>query len=180
MIFIISKRRKLDNIRKEFPNAEIIDVTSKASLPYLKFSPFYPIKNIPVPFSKGYFSASVEGIWQGLKVFENHPIDMQKFENQKMKSLKRTVRKFGKTIGHQKGINSEELLDYISARKEIYIPTYTWILENKLQKEIKLLQNLHKEKDLVFLDYDVNEDVNNTIKPLSHASILKKYLLNNN
>jgi len=38
--------------------------------PWIKFSPFYPHGGIPVPFAPGYFSETVEGIWQGLKVFE--------------------------------------------------------------------------------------------------------------
>jgi len=49
MIFIQSKRRKPENIQKDFPNATIIDITSKAESPFVKFSPFYPIGNIPVP-----------------------------------------------------------------------------------------------------------------------------------
>lgn len=49
MIYIQSKRRKIENIQKDFPNAKIIDVTSKAESPFVKFSPFYPIGNIPVP-----------------------------------------------------------------------------------------------------------------------------------
>ncbi len=37
MIHIASKRRKIENILKDFPDAEIIDVTSKAPFPYQKF-----------------------------------------------------------------------------------------------------------------------------------------------
>ncbi len=74
MISVQSKRRKLENIRKDFPNAQIIDVTSKGDMPMVKFSPFYPVGDIPVPFSEGVFAESVEGVWQGLKVFADRAI----------------------------------------------------------------------------------------------------------
>ena len=114
-------------------NAVIIDVTSKGEMPMVRFSPFYPIGNIPIPFSPNRFSQSVEGIWQGLKVFEKSDVDESKFEITTMKGLKRTVRKFGIPKGHKKGINGSELLDYITARKLIYLPAYKWVLDNELK-----------------------------------------------
>ena len=65
MIYIASKRSKLENIQKRFPNAIICDVTSTSNNSLVKLSPFYPHGNIPVPFSQGVFGVSVEGIWQG-------------------------------------------------------------------------------------------------------------------
>ena len=38
-------------------------------------NPFYPLGKIGVPFSAGYYSQSVKGIWQDPKVFENSDID---------------------------------------------------------------------------------------------------------
>ena len=76
MIIIESKRKKLENILKKYPGALIVDVTSKATDGLVKLSPFYPHGGIPVPFSEGYTSACVEGIWQGLKVFEDEDIDI--------------------------------------------------------------------------------------------------------
>ncbi len=176
-IHIQSKRRKLINIKKEFPTAEIIDVTSKGVNPFVKFSPFYPIGNIPVPYSSGIYSQSVEGIWQGLKVFQNHDVDSAKFHIITMKGLKRTVRKYGNPLGHRKGINSIDLLNYVDARKLIFIPTYKWVLKNKLQKEVDNLIKLAKQKEIVLLDYEVNGDVENTTKPLSHASLIKDFMI---
>ncbi|NBO71742.1 MAG: hypothetical protein EBU66_14515 [Bacteroidetes bacterium] len=169
-IKIVSKRIK--NFKKYTDDGYIvIDVTSKADEPYNKFSPFYPHGNIPVPY-KEYVSQSVEGIWQGLKVFENHGIDINKFSIKNMKNLKRTSRKYGKVIGHM--YEKEEILNYITARKNIYIPTYEYVLEKYLKEEIKELLKYDK---IVLLDYDTNEDVNNINKPLSHASIIKRYIL---
>ena len=93
-----------------------------------------------------------------------------------MRGLKRTVRKFGKPLGHRKGVNGTELLGYIEARKQIYIPTYKWMLENKVADIIERLREASKTKTIVLLDYDTNADVENTKKPLSHASLIKAYV----
>lgn len=63
-------------------------------------------------------------IWQGLKVFDAAGIDTSKFEITSMKGLKRTVRRFGRVLGHQAGVGSDTLLDYVAARKAIYLPAY--------------------------------------------------------
>ena len=98
-----------------------------------------------------------------------------------MKNLKRTVRTHGRCIGHQKGIGSKELLGYLTARRDIYVPSYNWMLENKCQKEIQYFKELLDEgKTIVFLDYDTNENIFDPSKPLSHASLIKSYLLNTN
>lgn len=98
MIYVSSKRKKNETILKAFPNALIIDVTSKSSDKWIAFSPFYPHGNIPIPFSNGEISNSVEGIWQGLKVFQNMDIDVSKFRISSMKNLKRTTKKIWKDI----------------------------------------------------------------------------------
>lgn len=178
MILIQNKRRKIKNIKKDYPDSIIIDVTSKGEMPMLKFSPFYPIGKIPIPYSDNKFSESMEGIWQGLKVFENEDIDESKFAITTMKGLKRTIRKYGKPKGHRKGVKGKELLDYITARKLIYLPSYKWVLDNKLRTELKKLKNISEMKDLILLDYEVNGDVENANKPLSHAQLIKMRLEN--
>ena len=118
----------------------------------------------------------VEAIWQGLKVFERADVDVQMFQNDTMKNIKRTVRKFGKPLGHRKGVNGKELLGYIEARKQIYIPTYQWMLENKVPTIIERLKEASKTKTIILLDYDTNCDVDDPSKPLSHAFLIKAYV----
>ena len=175
MIIVESRRKKPETILKEYPGALLIDVTSKATDEWVKLSPFYPHGGIPVPFSDGYNASCVEAIWQGLKVFEDADVDVQMFQNDTMKNIKRTVRRFGKPLGHRKGVNGTELLGYIEARKLIYIPTYRWVLENKAANIIERLREASKTKTIVLLDYDTNSDVENPKKPLSHASLIKAY-----
>ena len=177
MIVIESKRRKAANILKEYPDAILADVTSHATDDLVKLSPFYPHGGIPVPFSESYTAMCVEAIWQGLKVFESADVDVEMFRNGTMKNIKRTVRRFGKPLGHRKGVNGTELLGYIEARKQIYIPTYRWVLENKVASIIERLKRASEEgKTIVLLDYDTNADVENGKTPLSHASLIKAYV----
>lgn len=176
MIIIESKRKKPETILKKYPDAILADVTSGAKDGLVKLSPFYPHGGIPVPFSEGYTATCVEAIWQGLKVFEGCGVDVEMFKNDTMKNIKRTVRRFGKPLGHRKGVHGTELLGYIEARKLIYIPTYKWVLENKVANIIDRLREASKTKTIVLLDYDTNADVENAKKPLSHASLIKAYV----
>lgn len=177
MICIENHRKSHKTLTKLYPEAKIVDVTSRGDMPFVMLSPFYPHGGIPVPFSRDTYSWTVEGIWQGLKVFEDEGIDTSKFEIQDMKGIKRTVRKFGEPLGHRAGINGEELLDYIGARKQIYLPSYRWILENKAYEAIQRLENLAMGNDLVLLDYNTNDDIDDPSKPLSHASLVRDYLI---
>ena len=176
MIIIESKRKKPETILKKYPDAILADVTSGAKDGLVKLSPFYPHGGIPVPFSEGYTATCVEAIWQGLKVFEGCDVDVEMFKNDTRKNIKRTVRRFGKPLGHRKGVHGTELLGYIEARKLIYIPTYKWVLENKVSFIIDRLREASKTKTIVLLDYDTNADVENAKKPLSHASLIKAYV----
>lgn len=176
MIIVESKRKKPETILRQYPDAILADVTSGAKDGLVKLSPFYPHGGIPVPFSEGYTATCVEAIWQGLKVFESSDVDTSLFYNDTMKGLKRTVRKYGTPLGHRKGVNGTELLGYIEARKLIYIPTYKWVLENKVANIIERLRESSKTKTIILLDYDTNTDVDNPKKPLSHASLIKAYV----
>lgn len=175
MILIASKRCKPENLQKKYPGAILADVTSKATDDLRKLSPFYPHGGIPVPFSEGWTATCVEAIWQGLKVFESADVDTELFRNNTMKNIKRSVRKYGKPLGHRKGVHGTELLSYIEARKQIYIPTYRWMLEHKALRIIERLREASQTKNIILLDYDTHSDVEDAGKPLSHASLIKAY-----
>lgn len=177
MIYIANKRRKEEGIKKQYPNAIILDVTSKAGWAQ-QLSPFYPHGGIPIPNSEEVTGMSVEGIWQGLKVFETQGISYTHFRNTSMRGLKRTVRTLGKPLGHSYGTNSEELLDYLEARIAIYLPTYKWVLENvpAVKDLVDRIRTKSLTTDIVFLDYNTNEDYTNLKSPLSHAALIKLYI----
>lgn len=177
MIYIANKRRKEEGIKKQYPNAIILDVTSKAGWAQ-QLSPFYPHGRIPIPNSDGMTGMSVEGIWQGLKVFETQGVSYSHFRNTSMKGLKRTVRNFGKPLGHSYGTKSSKLLDYLEARIAIYLPTYKWVLENvpTVMDLVERIRTKSLTTDIVFLDYNTNEDYTNLKSPLSHAALIKLYI----
>lgn len=179
MIYVENKRREIERIKQQYPDADILDVTSTSQLRYAQLlSPFYPHCKIPIPYSCGYTSCCVEGIWQGLKVFESCGIDMNSFSNNTMVELKRTTRRYGHLLGHQKGVNSNVLLGYLEARMLIYLPSYKWVLENvpEVVEIIDRIKNRSTTRDIVFLDYNTNDNVENISKPLSHAALIKLYI----
>lgn len=179
MIFIENKKRKLENIRKQYPDADILDITSTSNLRYAQLlSPFYPHGNIPIPFTPGMYAACVEGVWQGLKVFQNSDVDIDSFKNDTMKGLKRTVRKYGVPLGHRKGVYGTELLNYFDARMMIYLPTYKWVLDNvpEVHRIVEKIAARSQTNDIVFLDYNTNSDFRDISSPLSHAGLVKLYI----
>ena len=182
MIYIVNKKRKLEKIKEDFPNAAILDITSTSNMRYAKIlSPFYPHKNIPIPFTEGLTATCVEAVWQGLKVFDNADVDFTTFRNDTMRDLKRTVRKYGMPKGHRKGAYGKELLSYFEARMLIYLPTYKWVLDNvpEVHHVIERIQKQSKIQDIVLLDYNTNSDFRDISKPLSHAGLVKLYIEGN-
>lgn len=182
MIYIASRRSKMESIRKKYPKAIILDITSASEKKYAQWlSPFYPHYNIPIPFTENLTATCVEAVWQGLKVFKGHDVDFNTFRNDTMKGLKRTVRRFGTPLGHRKGAFGNELLGYADARMMIYLPTYRWVLDNidyvhNMVLKIKEQSQIH---DIVFLDYNTSTDINDLTKPLSHANLVKLYIEDN-
>ena len=174
-IFVANKKSKIESIKKKYPNATICDITSKSKYPGLRIlSPFYPHGNIPIP-GMDKSATCVEAVWQGLKVFENCGVDDSVFRNDTMEGIKRTVRKFGKPLGH---FYFSTLLDYAAARWYIYLPTYLYVLEKvpKVQETLKKIKEQLNKTDIVFLDYNTNCNVVDYSKPLSHAGLVKLYL----
>ena len=167
-----SRRKKLATIEKLYPDAVVIDVTSKGEEPWVRFSPFYPHGGIPVPGSE-LESQSVEGLWQALKVFESEGVDLSKLDVVNMKGIKRSVRTRGKVRGHK---FEGGLLEYIEARWQIYLPAYRWVLEERLQDEVNQLKEMAKSGSVVLLDYETNGDVKDSRKPLSHASLVSAFV----
>lgn len=176
MIVIESKRRKVENIRRIYPDAIIHDVTSHATDEFVKFSPFYPHGGIPVPFTPNVTAMSVESIWQGLKDYVNSGIDTSVFRNSTMKDIKRTKRKYGEMRGHKKGVFGTEHLGYLEARYEIYAPTYLWMLEHKVSNLVRKLKEESENNVVILLDYNTNEDLSDRNSPLSHAGLIKAFM----
>ena len=156
-----------------------IDLTSTSTQKtFQKFSPFFSHLEeggFKVPGMDGVIAASVEGVWQGLKVFEKEGVDASKFKVVNMKNIKRSSgEKRGRVTGHALGSNT---VGYLEARKRIYVPLYTEKLQKYLKPEIELLTGLLQEGNkLMLLDYETNGDINDLSKPLSHATLVAQKL----
>src|SRR5690348_4260094 len=128
MIVVVSRRAPPSTLASRFgASAVLLDLTSRGPEPWVRFSPFYPHGGIPVPFSPGTTAASVEGIWQGLKVFEREDVDPARFAITTMRGIKRSARQHGRVLGHRAGVSGDRgdrLLAYAEARRAIYLPTY--------------------------------------------------------
>ena len=175
-VHVESMRRRLDVLQREYPHAAFLDVTSRGDAPWIRFSPFFPHGNIPVPFSPGYMSASVEGIWQGLKVFTNEDVDTKRFEIRSMRGIKRSAGMRGRILGHRKGVHGGEILSYVEARRLIYVPAYNCVLANRLSAEIAGIMGILNEQDVVLLDYETNVNIDDISRPLSHASLVQLFM----
>jgi hypothetical protein len=176
VVQVVSRRRSAAAIEAAHPGALVVDVTSRGPAPWVRFSPFFPHGGIPVPLSPGVQSASVEGIWQALKVFAAADVDPAKLRVTTMTGLKRTVRRFGEVRGHRAGLGSAELLSYEQARRRIYLPAYRWVLEHRLGDSVAELREISAGRDVVLLDYTTNADVADLSTPLSHAALVALHL----
>ncbi len=175
-LVVENRRTQPKTLQKRYGDPVIIDVTSQGPEAWVRFSPFYPHGSIPVPFSPGTFGASVEGIWQGLKVFDHADVDLATMQNATMKGIKRSVRRFGKVLGHRAGVHGNQLLSYLEARRSIYLPCYRWVLQNCLQDQLAELRKLSERQTVVLLDYQTNGDLADLSRPLSHAALIKRFL----
>ncbi|MEU0563100.1 hypothetical protein [Dactylosporangium sp. NPDC006015] len=176
-VHVASRRRGAASLAAAFPGATVLDVTSRGPQPWVRLSPFYPHGSIPVPFSPGTDGASVEGIWQALKVFDTADVDPAKLTATGMTGLKRTVRRFGQVHGHRRGLTGDTLLDYETARRQIYLPVYRWVLEHRAAEQVEELLRLTEGGEVVLLDYTTNGDVTDLSTPLSHAALIRRYVL---
>jgi len=161
--------RRRTTLQRDFPDALILDVTSRGTEPWVRLSPFYPHGGIPVPGHPDRTAQSVEGIWQALKVFATEPEDFSKLDITSMKGIKRTARRFGPQLGHRL---DGRLLGYEEARRTLYLPTYRWMLDYRTPELIAELRDLSDHRAVVLLDYTANGDVTDLSTPLSHAALI--------
>jgi O-acetyl-ADP-ribose deacetylase (regulator of RNase III) len=175
-VLVESRRKRPSTLKKLWPGALVLDVTSKGEEPWIRFSPFYPHGGIPVPNSPGVFAQSVEGLWQGLKVFEKEDIDPSRWRITNMRGIKRAGRSRGKVLGHRFGVESDVLLGYLDARRHIYLPAYRWVMENRLAAEVERVRAEASDRPVVLLDYETNGNLEDLSRPLSHATLIRLFV----
>lgn len=145
----------------------VIDVSSYAEPPFCELSPMWVHGGIPVPGMPGVVSDTVEGVWQGLKVIRGATAPRY-FRGPGAK-------RGGKPSGHQFG---KHLLGVVEARRRIYVPTYEWMLENKIDAAVLDQLLAVARRGVVQFVHDVGDsgDPNDATQPLAHAAVLVRYL----
>jgi len=144
-----------------------LDVSSYASKPYKSFSPFTysPDFKIPVPGQEGVYACSVESVWQGLKLIGG-AADFEMFTRMPEKRK-------GEVQGHE---FNGKVLNPVSARINIYKPTYLFYVEHHVPSETKeSVLELALKKGISFYDIESNLDIEDTSAPLAHSAILKTF-----
>jgi len=142
---------------------------------YVKLSPFFPVGGVPLPpdvVCGRKDSESVEGLWQGLKLIGGET-DFRKFGVKTMKNLKRPAR--DETVGGHFVGKDKQPLDYLAARREIYVPAYLLHLE-KTRDVVETLRAEATQHKVALVDY-TDAEWDDLRKPLSHACVLRHVLL---
>ncbi len=142
-VFMCTNKQNLNLFKNRYGDCHVVNVTSiSEDGRWVRFSPFFPHSNIPVPMSIDQTSESVEGIWQGtknflfhththtipllmtfvllsclvlsgLKVFEYEGVDLEKMRITNMKNLKRKSNNVrGNRLGHSRGISPGIVMNY--------------------------------------------------------------------
>jgi len=168
-------RKEIFKLHQRYPDAIFYDTSTNAptarNFEFVKdlseLSPFIPYGNIPVP-KTGNLSDSVEGVWQGLKII-NGKIDPDYFKG------KGRQRK-GNVTGHKFG---NVVLNYIDARKKIFVPTYKFMTDNIASTVVdeKVESALNGELQF-FFDVDDNAHISNPKGALAHSSVLVNIINN--
>lgn len=183
-IYILGPR----NNKKPYKSLKVINTTSKAG--WSKgLSPFIAG---PVLLYNGLISYNMENAWQFSKVY-NHMVDINENPNNKyfkwaengwndVKAHRYPIRKGAKPLySYWNG----EKLNYVEARKNIYIPLYARAV--KRTEAFKKLRKIFKEENIGLWDFDgydykkvglnkIEDVITFTKFPMGHAFVLKMML----
>jgi hypothetical protein len=138
-------------------------------------NPFYfePFAAIPVPRQKA-VACSVESIWQGLKIVGGET-DFSMFARLPEKRPPESARNSpGYIYNKSEFLYGKEVVDLVTARWVIYLPTYLYLLEKLAPLSLieDIFTGLYRGVDVFFYDWDDNHDINNPASSFSHSAIL--------
>jgi hypothetical protein len=162
--------------------AIVVNTTSRSNDFGKAFSPFL---NEPIELA-GLRAGNVENFWQYTKVYNEHAHDPKAWEAWRDKGLSK---KFADRYPMGKGARplcsrlSGKDLDYISARKEIYIPIYRQKLHKYCMTQLDTLADMLTVTAVALWDFDgyltdlpFKDIVNNPDRKMGHAFVIKHEL----
>ena len=173
-------------------NAVVVNTTSRSKDFGKALSPF--MNQGPIVFGD-WVSENVENLWQFSKVYPEHLDDFKAWCAWRDSGLKdKHAHRYPMGKGKRPLFSwamlddswedfPQEKIDYISARKTIYIPAYRYKLEKYCMKQINMLIGMLHVTDVYLWDFDgfmsertFDELVNDPNKALGHAFIIKKFI----
>jgi hypothetical protein len=177
-------------------NNLIINVTSSSKTLGKYFSPFF-LGPINLPYNL--ISYNVENAWQFSKVYPEH---ISKYSDMPSNEWWEWAKKgWSDTYAHRYPMGKGAIpvysywcgkkLNYIEARKQIYIPIYTKAVKaSKYYKELVELCKKHKDKQIYLFDYDgydhsllnysYEDVINDFTRKMGHGFVLANILNRDN
>lgn len=152
--------------RKNFPKALVLDVTMDGAMK--KMDPDYPIGKVDVP-GMMFKGLSLNGVWEGLKVFK------RKMEVDKKWML--DERKLGKvrgckSWGELEGIMIEGNVMEIEEARKMFEEMYKRILRERFGRVLEGIRREAERRTVVLLDYKEGEE-----RAFNHVEVLKGILV---
>lgn len=96
-------RTPLDDLKSKFgDNIEVIDVSPAGN--YRNLHPAFPMSNVKLPNSSREFTSSAQGIYEGLRIFENEGISPTVITCDTMKIHRSVTKKTGEFVGYKFGL----------------------------------------------------------------------------
>ena len=191
MIYVHRVRARIpDNLQGL--DTKVVSTVSHSDGIWSQLSPF---KLGPCYLYDGHISITMENAWQYAKVYPEHWNHKAKKPKPEYYAWAREGWASPRAVRYPMGKGrvpmgswwSDSLLDYVMARKTIYVPLYAWrAIETEAYK--RLQQYYAKYKNLVLLDYDaydhnglglsLTEVLNNPKQKMGHAFVLAMLLQN--
>jgi hypothetical protein len=145
---------------------------------YRPLNPFNRAANrrLPVP-GAAVLASSVEAVWQGLKVVDGRT-DFAMFPRRARQRPSGEERQLpGYRYEDSAFLHGDQVVDLVTARLVIYVPTYLFMLEHLAPYELlrSLVRAGRDGRNILFFDVDANFDVFDRSSSFSHSALLASW-----
>lgn len=166
-------------------DALIAHISTDNTAHFRALHPTFPHGKIPIPgadaTAEHRHAASVEGLYEGMKVFSNATISYASMENTDMRNIKRyQSASKGQFQGYKEALNSNVLLNELQARQKLYLPAYKFVLDGAAHSYLEpLMDALAQGKKVVLVDSKKQQHkISDEQHPISYALLIALYLKN--
>lgn len=156
--------------RKIFPRALVFDVTAVGAMK--KLDPGCPVGRVEIPGRERMKALSLQGVWEGLKVFKkNDEIDEKWMTDERKIGRKRGFKNWGEMIGIR--VNGELMRE--EEGRKMMREIYEKMIRERFGRILDGIRREAERKTVVLLDYkEENKD-----RVFNHTEVLKEMLTPN-